>query len=458
MKKIISISLIIYLVIVINSFFSLHPNATNRYFSQSGNDVTGNGTQGNPYKTLAKLQSLSLSSNDSILFERGDTFSGTLSKSTSSLHFSTYGTGARPLILYSGSDPMYNTVTFNLSGSGITFNGLNFTNPFQDPDRAVEATNAIGVEVTGDGCSFIDCWFSKIGCGVFILNSDNNNFNACDFNDMRMIKSTPGGDDDYGANGSIIGNGNGNTMSNSTFDSCFAPSDDYGIDGGAFEASGPCSNNKFLRNTVNRTNGIMELGSGTGGTSADNLVAYCVITNCGELGYTSASGGFPVQCRNMQYYNNVIIDTTGGFGFSSLFNFAGSETNDSVYNLKNNIFYLKGGIDVVTTGHASKTNHENNYYDLSSGSSAGYSLNGSEANVNVQTQWINLTLSNYNLKSTASAIGAGQNLGLSPDYYQKTVTPPVSIGASQYVSPQIFNGITLPTIINGHKVGVITTH
>ncbi len=74
-------------------------HATNYYFANAGNDATGNGTIGNPYATIIKANALTLSSGDSLLFKRGDVFSGTaIIAQRTGLIYGAYGTGAKPIV------------------------------------------------------------------------------------------------------------------------------------------------------------------------------------------------------------------------------------------------------------------------------------------------------------------------------------------------------------------------
>src|SRR5438132_507684 len=99
----------IYPLIVVVLLLASSVNATNYYFSAStGNDsLTTLQAEhpGTPWKSLNKLNQFfnSLQPGDSVLFKRGDTFSGfvNISKSgtpTLPIVFSTYGTGAKPII------------------------------------------------------------------------------------------------------------------------------------------------------------------------------------------------------------------------------------------------------------------------------------------------------------------------------------------------------------------------
>lgn len=94
-------SLLIHLLLLCVS-----ASARNWYFSSStGNDNTGSGTLAAPYATITKLNTLwsSIVAGDSILFKRGDVFTGTITlgksgTSTARITLGAYGTGALPVI------------------------------------------------------------------------------------------------------------------------------------------------------------------------------------------------------------------------------------------------------------------------------------------------------------------------------------------------------------------------
>ncbi len=80
-------------------------NATNYYFSATGNDSNNGTSISTPWQTLSKFNSVfsSRSPGDSLLFKRGDTFYGTLTISRSGtagspIIIGAYGTGANPVI------------------------------------------------------------------------------------------------------------------------------------------------------------------------------------------------------------------------------------------------------------------------------------------------------------------------------------------------------------------------
>ena len=93
---------LIYILLLIPSLLA---GQTNYYFSNSGDDVTGEGTIGNPWATITKVNTemVNYLAGDSILFERGDTFYGNVHIETagsvgSPVVFGAYGTGEKPIL------------------------------------------------------------------------------------------------------------------------------------------------------------------------------------------------------------------------------------------------------------------------------------------------------------------------------------------------------------------------
>jgi len=93
-------------VVLIISFLGLvqGSQATTYYFSASSGDdsrtITQAKSQSTPWKSLSKLNSMfgSFSSGDSILFQRGDVFTGSINITKAGLVFAAYGTGVNPVI------------------------------------------------------------------------------------------------------------------------------------------------------------------------------------------------------------------------------------------------------------------------------------------------------------------------------------------------------------------------
>jgi hypothetical protein len=94
MKKILSVLFL---------FISLIASATNYYIKNGGNDADTGLDDAHAWATLAKVTSKVFAAGDTIFFNRGDTFVGTLVHRESGtadnpIVFSAYGTGAKPVI------------------------------------------------------------------------------------------------------------------------------------------------------------------------------------------------------------------------------------------------------------------------------------------------------------------------------------------------------------------------
>lgn len=81
---------------------SLMANATKYYVSSTGNDLANGTTTLTPWQTLSKINSTSFNQGDSILFKRGDTFTGSFTvaqngTSSAYIYFGAYGSGAKPI-------------------------------------------------------------------------------------------------------------------------------------------------------------------------------------------------------------------------------------------------------------------------------------------------------------------------------------------------------------------------
>lgn len=88
------------------------------YISNNGND-NGDGTRGNPWKSVAKIKGLVLHAGDSVLLQGGQTFSGTFM-----LNYNTAGTADRPVLITSyGSG---RAVVNSGNEAGVVINNANY--------------------------------------------------------------------------------------------------------------------------------------------------------------------------------------------------------------------------------------------------------------------------------------------------------------------------------------------
>ena len=408
-------------------------NATNYYVDPSSTASTQSGTLAAPWKTLSQVQSAmgSFAAGDFIYFKKGETFSGSLNitksgTATAPITFAAYGTAAAAP-LFTGTSAQLFTIS---NRQYIVFDGFKVTDLTLDPnDRNLESIINIAFEI--DGSNYItvkNCDISLVGVGINMVGS----YNTMDHNtigNLRMIKNTPGGDDDYGANPVVISGANNNITSN-YFKDCWAYSYDYTYDGGAIEMYGATNNNnKIMYNTAVNCDGFMEIGFSGGGATNDNQVAYNKIVNCGELVYISNSGTYSTAVNNLQFYNNVIVHTVNQLTMpTSMIGMSTSSSTANIVNMKNNIFWLTTGIDVARNGEFTGTQltHTNNVYHLGTGSVLNFTLSSSElsttATIFSSTSGTDPLAWNFAPATGSPAIDFGVNLGMARDFAGNAVT------------------------------------
>ena len=86
------------LIFTILFLISVAYGQTNYYVSNTGSDANNGLTTATAWQTVAKVNSMSFSSGDSILFNRGNTWNERLVPLSSGIHIAAYGTGNKPII------------------------------------------------------------------------------------------------------------------------------------------------------------------------------------------------------------------------------------------------------------------------------------------------------------------------------------------------------------------------
>lgn len=437
-------------------FISLTTNARKFYVSDLGSDTYTSVQAQNlvtPWKTISKVQS-SLStfvSGDSILFSKNSKFSGRLTlQSKTGLYFGVYGTGSAPLFWGTGVT-IGSLITLNAC-TNITFYGWNISDTtISFTDRTVQAKiQNVFVSYQGTtGVVIRKCTMDRIGYGAYFPDFCNGNtMDSCDIGNLRMIRNTPTSvnpDDDYGGVPIQLSSRN-NTVTNNYFHDCYALSFDYGYDGGGvefFEEGDTIMNNVIMYNTFYDCNGTFEFGSNNDGVAnnpqINNVIAYNKVINSSSLTYINNNGQYRTYVRNLQFYNNVIIQTVASrTGGTRMISRALTDTGTGIIILKNNIFQISNGASVARSGQWNGADlvHTNNIYKLSNGSITNFTLDPSEISTS-GTIWFNTSDINplnwdYSLTSTSPAINSGVNVGISRDFFGNFVGVTPSIGIYQY--------------------------
>lgn len=428
------------------AFAFLNANATNYYVDPSSTATIANGSFAYPWRTIAEANNGSgnVYPGDTVFFKRGQTYSGRLNinrsgTATAPIVYSNYGTGELPEFNNTISDVIYiyNKQYIVIDGIKIVDRSISET------DHTVQAKISYAVTLENSpNCTIKNCDISRVGVGIAVQAGSNNTTIVNNYmHNMRMVRNTPTSinpDDDYGANPMVIGSSN-NTINNNKFEDCWALSYDYGYDGGAVEFFGATmSNNKVMYNTAINCNGFLEIGSNVNGIAENNLIAYNKIINCGIIGVYQNGSTFSVTVKNLQYYNNTIVETQKQFSQPTvLFWMAGTGTPGMVI-VKNNIFWLSSGVNVVNSKFSSgQMIHTNNIYRMTSGA-VGFTLSSSEllsSNVNLFTNnsgdaktW------DVSPLSTSPAINFGTPVGLTQDFKGETIEQNPEAGILEYKS------------------------
>jgi hypothetical protein len=459
------------------TFVFYNVNARKFYVSQSGNDTyttTQAQNPATPWQTLSKVRS-NVANGDSVLFAKDSKFSGTMSLSgKSNIYFGVYGTGADPLFWGTGST--VSTLFTLTSCTNITFYGWNISDTtISATDRYIQA-KIQNVFVTYQGCTGVvirKCRMDRTGYGVYFPPGNNGNtVDSCDIGNLRMIRNTPTSvnpDDDYGGVPVQLSSSN-NAVTNNYFHDCYAASYDYTFDGGGvefFEEGSVIENNIIAYNTFYDCNGIFEFGSNNDGVAnnliQNNKIYYNKIINNNTVVYINNNGQYKTAVRNLQFYNNVMLqtvpNTNPGGSSGIMFSLATSDATTGIIVLKNNIIQVSNGLSLTRSGQLSGTNliHTNNIYKLSNGTVTNFTLDGTEISTS-GTIWTNTSNTNplnwdYRLTSTSPAISSGVNVGLTKDFAGNTIGTTPSAGIYQYngasPTPCTFTYGTWTTCTNG---------
>lgn len=240
--------------------------------------------------------------------------------------------------------------------------------------------------------------------------------------DLHLVRNTPGGDDDYGANGVFIEANNIKVLHN-RFENCIAPSYDYGTDGGTIEIWSNCSNIEIAYNFSKRNNGFMEIGGRAGDSVSSITVHHNLIVNDIVIFSPHLSGTFGITLSDIKYENNTVIVTENNYGYA-LFITSGDTITSAKLSVKNNIFYTVYPNRVFNMGSGSTFIHQYNLYNqiaskisyTSGDFTAGTGeISGGDAG------FINLVSEDLHLRNGSDPVNAGTDLGYSVDYDDATV-------------------------------------
>jgi hypothetical protein len=468
--------------------------ATNYYVDPSSPSTANLGTFNAPW---ISIDAIPVTINfflpgDTVFFKRGQYFSGTLSINSSGsitapIVFMPYGSGYPPVFQYNLTNPAesssVNRMIIRLNQvNNVVIDGFELTDySIPEFDHSVTANVGYGVYIykgqgdNGNNNVIKNVTISRVGAGIAIDGGSHNTLTGCTIKNLRMVINTPNTSwDDYGAVGIMLA-GSDNTITKNQIKDCWGNSFDYQFDGGGIEMYGPSSNNRILYNTAIGNLGWMEFGSPTGGDAVNNLVAYNLLINNGNVCWINTGNGFTVNVQGLQLFNNNIIETTKPRlpDVTSLIGIFTRPSLSNVINMKNNIFWVTTSVNitdpVTQPFNGPQLVHQNNLYHLNGGS-PGFVLDASEKDLSPAASLFTDAASsadpvswNFNLRQPSAAIDQGQNTGIDKDFFGKPV--PAGNAPDIGIAEDVLNVLPLQILsctgwagTNGNNVEWVTTN
>jgi hypothetical protein len=436
-------------VIALCVCMTLHSYATNYYVDPS-NWGLNKGTLTDPWRSINDIPWYInyFKPGDTLFLKRDQWYTGTLSINSSGsagapIVIMGYGAGNAPKLQYNVANPteqnVYDRTVIRLNQANyIVVDGLELTDDYIPWwNHNVTANCGYGVNIygtNGNGSHNIikNVTISKLGCGVAIEGGNDNTVTDCTIMNLRMILNTPDvAWDDFGAMGIMVG-GSNNTITRNIIQDCYSNSYDYTIDGGAIEMYGAVSNNKILYNKCSENLGFMEFGSSSGEQALNNVIGYNLLINNGHVFWINTNNGYGVDVRNLQFYNNNVIETHTPRlpEVKNLIGIASTPWASNVLTMKNNIFWINTSSNVTDPNiqpfNGPQLIHQSNLYHLMGGL-MGFNMDGSEKKLNANDQvFANTADSDPNqwdfaLSLFSAAVNIGQNTGIDKDFFDQAV-------------------------------------
>jgi parallel beta-helix repeat protein len=232
---------------------------------------------------------------DTILFMGGKVYAGKLQPRTG--------------ITYNGNGAILTDIVYCYHVSNVVLWQFVITDPTMNPlDHGQLAKIEDGIVLDGcTNCTVRNCDISLVGVGVDIL-SDGNKVINCTIHNLRMVvNDNTNPYNDYGANGIVISS-NGNTITGCKIYDCYAPSYDYGTDGGAIEFYGTTNNNVVTNDSCINNCGFIEFGSSGTGTSNNDSIANNFLQNNNRIFWVNNSGQFTIKVSGLKFWNNTVVE------------------------------------------------------------------------------------------------------------------------------------------------------
>lgn len=414
---------------------------TTFYVSNLGNDSWSGTSTSAPWATVnhvnSKLDDGTIGAGDSVLFRRGDDFSGRmwLNKSGASgspITFGAYGSGAKPGITGTSSRP--SCCEFRENASYITLDNLRFHHSSQ-----------VGIffrqGYTSQHIIIQNCEVHDVAIGLWAIGGpDDLLITYTYFHDINdMVVNTVGGDDDFGASAMLFANGNNIEISYCETYNCIGPSEDYGHDGSSVEfypgSTGVVTNVEVHHNYFHDNWILTEVGGKTGGRCSYVTYHHNVCVNYHGRAFTlhlsDGAGQYGTSMDNIVVENNTFYDIYADNidPYSHAFIDCNGTANDNIFLFRNNIVYQDNGS--MYQGNDTWGHYYNIWYG---GISRNATLRTGELNQN--PLFVDRASRDFHLQSGSPAIDSGTNTGYSIDYDGNSIPQngTYDMGAFEYMA------------------------
>lgn len=313
------------------------------YVAGTGGSDSNNGqSSGAAWATIAKVNATTFVPGDTILFQRGATFTSAVllcvnsGTSVNRITYGAYGTGAKPVLNGSAGTLVPLTVT----GNYVTVQDLEVRNA----GTAANAQRGISWVGTDGLCQRVYATANPIG-----IQAENGahrlRITDCDLVDNTIVIAPAGADDDYGASGCVILQADNCEVDHSRISGNIGPSPDYVYDGSAVEIYG--SIGTVVHHNICVDN---ETFSELGHTRTANTVFHnnLITSTFGNAKGVNAQGtGTFGPVLNTHFHHNTVVLT----GTTSVGLVAGSGSTFSAHNNIIQAAYIGYTADKIDEGH-----------------------------------------------------------------------------------------------------------
>lgn len=407
-------------------------NPPGRHFfidSAKGLDSNDGLSTAHPFKSLSKISGLGLKPGDGVYLARGSNWNEKFVLSAS-------GTQASPILVSAyGQAPSPLPIVRQVANGQESQHGVDINGTWIILEKIIfKDVHGAGVYVAASASHHVlrDLEIANTGFGVFIEGS----YTAVLRNyihDLHMVNNTPksvNSDDDFGAAGVVL-QGSNNEIAYCKFVHCWAPSEDYIIDGGAVEIWKGVQNSSIHHNWAEDTDGFIEIGGEQGDQVKNIVLAYNVFVASKLNGfiYFNFDGQYAVTVENFIAENNTIYGNTTN-EIEPIIGVAGAPTGKEL-TFRNNIVYIASQYPVIAD--SPRFIHDHNLFQFVGDGELGFTLGTNEQRAD--PFFANPLAKNFHLiAASVGAINQGVRGQYTTDFDGRAVPSggAVDLGAFEY--------------------------